>query len=141
MRRILVVDGMGGGMGKTLIAELKNRIPDAEITACGTNGLATQAMLKAGAKVGVTGENAIIYQASRADVICGSFGILIPHAMQGEMSPAMAEALAASDAPKFLLPVHKCQIYLASPDVSLADSIELLLERLEQFLTDGRVDE
>lgn len=142
MKRILVVDGMGGGMGKVLVAAIKERIPDAELVACGTNALATQAMLKAGAHVAVTGENAVLYQAARCQVICGPLGIVIPNALQGEFSTRMAEAIASADAPKFLLPVRKRQIILAVPEpASVNEAVALLLDQLEAFWRGNDVEE
>ena len=47
---ILVLDGQGGGMGTQLIKMLAPVLPaDCELVAVGTNVLATNAMLKAGA--------------------------------------------------------------------------------------------
>ena len=67
---ILVLDGQGGGMGTQLIKMLAPVLPgDCELVAVGTNVLATNAMLKAGARRGATGENAVVYNASRADII------------------------------------------------------------------------
>ncbi len=134
MTRILIVDGMGGGMGKQLVQALRGRFPDAELVACGTNSSATEAMLKSGADIGATGENAICYQASRCTLICGSFGIVVPHAMQGELSPRMAEAVTSADVPKFLLPIHKCQISLAAPQANPSESLAILLDQVENFL-------
>ena len=45
--RILVIDAQGGGIGRMLISELRRSIPDADITAVGTNSAAASAMLKA----------------------------------------------------------------------------------------------
>ncbi len=131
---MLVIDGMGGGMGSKLVSALRQRFPEAEIMACGTNSRATEAMLKSGATLGATGENAIIYQASRCELICGSFGIVVPHAMQGELSPWIAEAVAAADVPKFLLPFHKCQIILAAKATSPADALSILTEQVADYL-------
>lgn len=134
MKRILVIDGMGGGIGRSLVAVLKQDFPEAEIVACGTNALATQAMLKAGADIAVTGENAIMFQVPRADAICGTFGIVVPHAMQGELSPRVAEMVAGTDIPKFLLPLHKCYIHLAAPETdSLSASLDILLEQMKTW--------
>ena len=108
--KILVVDGMGGGIGKAIVETLKkndNGI-DCEILAVGTNSLATAAMLKAGADDGATGENAVVYNAERATFIIGPMGIIIGNSMHGEISPAMAAAISCSDAHKILLPVSKC---------------------------------
>lgn len=138
MKRILVIDGMGGGIGKSLVAALRERFPKVEIVACGTNALASQAMLKAGADVAVTGESAICFQVPRADAICGSFGIVVPHAMQGELSPRVAEVVAGRQAPKFLLPLHKCGIFLAAPETgSLSASLQILLEQMDQYFREA----
>ena len=47
--RILVIDAQGGGIGKQIVTAIKRSFPQAEITAAGTNSIATTAMLKAGA--------------------------------------------------------------------------------------------
>ena len=70
--KILVIDGQGGKMGRTIVEQLKNSLPDYKITALGTNSIATSAMLKAGADFGATGENPVIYNSSDADIIIGS---------------------------------------------------------------------
>ena len=46
---IVVIDAQGGGIGKQLVAAIKKSIPDTVVTAVGTNGAATSAMIKAGA--------------------------------------------------------------------------------------------
>ena len=56
--KVLVIDGQGGGIGRQLVAAIRETCPDAEITAVGTNSLATSAMMKAGAHLAATGENA-----------------------------------------------------------------------------------
>lgn len=111
---ILVVDGQGGGMGSRIIQELRAALGDAvKITAVGTNSLATSAMLKAGANAGATGENPVLCHAPRTDVILGPIGIISANSMHGEITPAMASAIAASDARKILVPVFKCSISVA----------------------------
>lgn len=86
--RIAVVDGQGGGMGKTLVERIRQTLgSQVEILALGTNALATAAMLKAGADEGATGENAIAVNASRVDYILGSVGILSANSMLGELTP------------------------------------------------------
>jgi acyl-coenzyme A synthetase/AMP-(fatty) acid ligase len=108
--KILVIDGMGGGMGKAIIEQIKKEIPCAEITAVGTNSIATSAMIKAGANYGATGENAVVFNCAKADFIIGVTGILFANAMHGEISPKMAEAVSSSSAHKILLPVDKCNV-------------------------------
>ena len=53
---ILVIDGQGGGVGRQLVENIKRAFPDQTVTAVGTNVLATQAMLRAGADRAATGE-------------------------------------------------------------------------------------
>jgi hypothetical protein len=106
--KVLVIDGQGGGMGKSLVAALKQRKPELTVTALGTNATATSAMLRAGADAGATGENAICYQCSKADVIVGVIGILHANALLGEISPAIAAAVSMSEAQKVLLPLDRC---------------------------------
>jgi hypothetical protein len=107
---ILVIDGMGGGIGKSVVEMLKGSDlgAEAEIIAVGTNAIATANMIKGGADAGATGENAVLYNARRADFIIGTSGIVIGNSMYGEISPAIASAISCSDAHKILLPVSKC---------------------------------
>jgi len=100
---ILVIDAQGGGIGRQLVGKLLERIPEADIVAAGTNSMATNAMIKAGAKKAATGENAIRYCASQAEIITGPIGILVANAMLGEISPAIAESVGSSTAPKVLI--------------------------------------
>lgn len=105
---ILVIDGQGGGLGRQLIQELKETCADAEIVAVGTNSMATGAMLKAGAKLAATGENAVIVCSKKADVIVGPIGIVIADSMLGEITPAMAAAIGKSRAKRVLIPMNVC---------------------------------
>lgn len=115
--RILVIDGQGGGLGRQLVAALAAACPEAELIAVGTNSLATSAMLKAGAARGATGENAVIVNSRRADVIVGPLGIVVADALLGEITPAMAAAVGQSSAQRVLLPVSQCDTYVAGvPD-------------------------
>ncbi len=111
---IAVIDGQGGGIGKIIVEKLKQSIGDrAGITALGTNAAATAAMLKAGADDGATGENAIILNAGKADIIVGTIGIIAANSMLGELSPGMAASIAGSHAYKVLIPLNKCRIEIA----------------------------
>jgi len=113
--KILVIDGQGGGLGKSIIEQLKQAkkdMADCEITAAGTNSAASAAMLRAGADIAATGENAVIYNSKRADIIAGAVGICFADSMRGEISPAIAAAVCESEAVKILIPVpvSKCNI-------------------------------
>ena len=67
--KIVIIDGQGGRMGRSVIEQLKTSYPDQELYAIGTNSIATSAMLKAGATYGATGENPAIVNSQDADII------------------------------------------------------------------------
>lgn len=107
-KKICVIDGQGGGIGSTIIKKIKSDYGESvEILALGTNAIATAQMLKAKANRGATGENAIIQTVARADVVAGPLGIIMAHAMMGEVTPSIALAVAASPAAKLLLPLSQ----------------------------------
>ena len=109
--KIAIIDGQGGGIGKHITMKLRSFLGEEyEIIGLGTNAVATMAMLKAGANEVATGESAIVYMASKVDVIVGSVSILSANSMCGEMTPRMVEAIGSSDAKKILLPVNRNQI-------------------------------
>jgi len=112
--RIAVIDGQGGGIGRALIEQVKKANPDIPVRALGTNAAATAAMMKGGADDGATGENAVIFNAAHAEILLGPIGILAANGLLGEVTPAMATAVGASDALKILLPSQRCNIRLAT---------------------------
>ena len=124
MKQICVIDGQGGRIGSAVIKRLRAVYGDTvEIVALGTNAIATTQMLKARANRGASGENAIVRTAARADIIVGPIGIVLAHAMMGEVTPAMAEAVAAS-------PAHKALIPLSQDNVDVAGVASLPLPHL-----------
>jgi len=130
--KLLVIDGQGGGMGCQLITGIKQKIPEIEITAVGTNTIATQAMLKAGADHGATGENAVIVGCRKADVISGPIGIVIADSLFGEITPKMALAVAQSNAERVLLPVNICSNFIAGVEKQpVAKIIESAVEKID----------
>lgn len=106
--KIVVIDGQGGRIGKTIIEQLKAADPSCDILAIGTNSLATSAMLKSGADNGATGENPVVVASRSADVIVGPIGIIAADSMFGEITPKMAQAVGDSSARKVLIPVNRC---------------------------------
>lgn len=103
---IMVMDGQGGGIGSVVIKALRTALTEGvEILALGTNSAATARMMKAGANRGATGENAIAQTSPKVDVIMGPLAILMAHAMMGEVTPRMAEAVSMSNAKKILIPL------------------------------------
>lgn len=109
---ILVIDAQGGRIGKQIVSSIKEAFPNANLTAVGTSGLATSAMLKAGADQGATGENAVVVGCRNADIIVGPIGIVIADAVLGEITPAMALAVGQSRAKKILIPINRCDNFV-----------------------------
>jgi Domain of unknown function (DUF3842) len=110
-KRICVIDGQGGGIGSTIIKKLKETFEETiEVLALGTNAIATAQMLKNRANRGASGSNAIVQTVRNADLIIGPVGIIMPHAMMGEVTREMAEAVALSPAKKLLLPLTQDNI-------------------------------
>ena len=115
-KNVLIIDGQGGQLGKQMVEAVRRLIPDAQITAVGTNSIATSAMLRAGADQGATGENAVIVCTRSADIIVGPVGIVIADSLLGEITPAMAVAVGQSQAKKILMPVNKCNNIIIGVD-------------------------
>lgn len=132
--RICVVDGQGGGIGSAIVKRLREALGNrVEIIALGTNAIATAAMLKAGANKGATGENAVVQTVARAEVVVGSVGIILAHAMMGELTPAMAEAIAASRALKILIPMTQERVQVVGVSTQpLPHMIEEMIELLRK---------
>jgi hypothetical protein len=137
---ILVIDGQGGGLGKSIIEQLK-QIKQAkrgfDIIAAGTNSAATAAMLKAGADAAATGENAVAYNSKRADIIIGAVGIIIANSMRGEVSAKIANAVCESEAVKILIPVPaaKCNINIMGvTEKPMAQYISEAAEKIREMI-------
>ena len=123
--KILVIDVQCFVLGKQLVAALSAQCPQAQLTAVGTNSLATSAMRKAGAVRTATGENAVVVNCRHADVIVGPIGIVIADALMGEVTPRMAAAVGQSLAKKILIPVNKCDnIVIGTGGRPVAELIE-----------------
>lgn len=132
--KVLIIDGQGGGLGRQLVAAVKERFPEIEVLAAGANSAATNAMLRAGADQAATGENAVRVASRRADVIIGPTGIVIADAMMGEITPDMARAVGQSDAKRILLPVGQCDnIVVGVLDMPMSKMVQEVVEVLARW--------
>lgn len=137
--KIAVIDGQGGGIGRVLVEKIKSSFPEEHVIALGTNSVATGQMLRAGADDGATGENAIVHNMKRIDIVAGVIGLLNANSMMGELTPAMAAAIGSSDAYKVLLPVNRCGIHVVSVEsVPLGTHVEHAVEAIGQYIRSER---
>jgi hypothetical protein len=127
---ICVIDGQGGGIGSLIIKKIREAFGDSvDVTALGTNAIATAQMLKARANRGASGENAIVRSVGRADIVVGPVAIALANAMMGEVTPLMAEAVASCPAKKYLIPISQENVTLVGLEPTpLPPLIEALVE-------------
>lgn len=132
--KVLVIDGQGGGLGRQLVSALAAACPETELTAVGTNSLAANAMLKAGASRAATGENAVVVNCRRADIIVGPIGIVIADALLGEITPAMAAAVCQSGAKRVLVPINHCENYVVGvPDQPVSQLVAAAAQKVKEL--------
>lgn len=133
---VAVVDGMGGGIGAQIVAQLRQELPlEVEIIALGTNSTATQKMMKARANRGASGENAIRVSVNQADVILAPIGVVVPNSMMGEITPAIAESIAMARGLKLLLPISQPHLEMVGVEAKpLARQIAQAIERIKAHL-------
>jgi len=133
--KTVIIDGQGGRLGQLITeAIIKAGLP-CDITAIGTNSLATAAMLKAGAVNAATGENPVIVACRDADVIIGPIGIIAADSLLGEITPKMAVAVGQSPALKLLLPVSHCKNQVIGvKQMNMAEMAAAAVEKLKSLL-------
>ena len=137
--KIVVIDGQGGRLGKLLVEAVKERLPQAEVLAVGTNGIATATMQKAGADYVATGENPVVRGVMDADVVLGPLGIVVAHSILGEVTPRMAEAVGGCRGKKILIPMNSCGVAVAgTQEMGLAGYVKLAADQAEAFLRGSR---
>lgn len=128
---VVIIDGQGGQLGAQLVKEISANFNNINITAIGTNAVATASMLKAGAKNAATGENPVVVACRKADVIIGPVGIVIADSLLGEITEKMAVAVGKSNAVRILIPMNKCDNLIAGvPNLNtgalIADAVSKL---------------
>lgn len=130
--KIAIVDGQGGGIGRQLTERIKKAASGKfEIIALGTNSLATSGMIKSGADVGATGENPIIVNSDKVDVIMGPMAIIIPDSIMGEITPKIAYAISSSPALKILIPLNKCNVQVPGiKDIKFNELLDCAVDEL-----------
>ena len=139
--KIVVIDGQGGRLGRKLAEGIRKVCPQATLLAIGTNSIATENMMNSGcADHLATGENAVIVACRTADIIVGPFGIATADALMGEISPAMANAVASSAAYRVLIPMNLCNTYVAGVAKGSAAILDDALEHIRALVSGEQKD-
>jgi hypothetical protein len=122
--RVCVIDGRGGGLGRRLVAGLQSQLGDAhQIIGLGTNQAAATAMKAAGAAQVGAGGRAIVETVPTADVIVTSLNLIVPGAMLGEVTAAIAGAILSARATKVLLPVNRARLEIVGAEDHTLDAL------------------
>ena len=130
LMNIVVIDGQGGQLGAQLVKEISAKFQNIDLTAIGTNSVATATMLKAGARSAATGENPVIVACRKADII-----IVIADSLLGEVTEQMAVAVGKADAVRILIPMNKCENLVAGvPTLNTATLISDAIEKVNQII-------
>ena len=138
--KILVIDGQGGRLGRKLVENIRKNWPDAEITAVGTNSIATGNMMNSNCATALaTGENAVIVACRTAQIIIGPVGIATADAMMGEITPPMANAVASSPAYRVLIPMNLCNTYIAGVNQGSAAILEDAIQHIRKLVDEGKI--
>ncbi|GMO25110.1 MAG: DUF3842 family protein [Termitinemataceae bacterium] len=134
---IVVVDGMGGGIGVQLVGKLREHFAEnIEIIALGTNAIAVERMVKAGADRGAAGENAIIQSVGLGDFVLGPIGVIISNSMMGEITYKMTNAILSAAGERIVLPLQNDHLTLAGGDgIPLSKMIEKAVDIVKERLT------
>ena len=134
---ICVIDGQGGGIGSRLLGVMPPEIKEQhEVFAVGTNVNATSSMLRAGARKGATGDNALIYNCERAEFVLGPIGMIVGNGLMGEVSYTVASHISGSRAQKILIPSNSCHVVMAGVEQKpmeayIQDAISILRKALD----------
>ncbi|MCA1958559.1 MAG: DUF3842 family protein [Nitrospira sp.] len=133
--RVCVIDGRGGGLGRLLVSRLRGALGERHaVVALGITSAAAKAMREAGASCVNVGQSAIVDTLPTVDVIVGTLNLVLPGAMDEEVTPAVARAILNAKAKKVLLPVNRAQVEIVgTEDCTLDALIARSLARIARF--------
>jgi NAD(P)-dependent dehydrogenase (short-subunit alcohol dehydrogenase family) len=133
---VCVIDGQGGGIGSRLIERLAPVLDGRhEILALGTNESAAAAMAKAGAGLVAVGEQAIKQRVRDANLILGPLSIVLPGALLGEVTAAMADSILQASGRKLLLPLNRLGVEVVGTESRTLDRLlDHTIERVRSAL-------
>ena len=132
--QIAIIDGRGGRLGAVLTEKVLKRFPQDNVTAIGINDAATEQMRKSGVPRYATGENAVLVACRTAKLLLGPVELVLAGSMLGKVSPAIAQAVAQSEAMRILVPMHPEGMLVAGVgELSSSELIEDAVQKAEQW--------
>ncbi len=132
-KKIVVIDGMGGAIGKSLVEKIRDEVQNVHIICAGTNSVALKRMLDAGGSEGTVDQTQMIHHLEQADIIVGAMGILIPNGLAGEMSQDIVISICKSKAIKILIPMDKCGIRIATKKETISYYIDCAISQIKEL--------
>lgn len=136
--KIAVIDAQGAGLGQTIIKKLLRELQeDIYILALGTNSVATARMVRSGAKVGITGENAICSFCSnqKIDCIIGPIGIMISGGINGEITSNISQAIFKMQCTKYIIPLQMHGIYIpGTRNLEIKEIIQEIIDDIKKSI-------
>jgi hypothetical protein len=132
---IVVFDGQGGGLGKSVITKLRSELSDSLlITSLATNDFASKAMHKAGADKSFFGENYIVSYINNInfDALIAPIGALCPGGLNNEITAEIAFAIFQKNCNKFIIPLKKHGFYIpGAANLELKDIIDEIVSKIK----------
>lgn len=138
--KVVVIDGQGAGLGKTIVKKLRKEIEGLYIVALGINKIAMDNMVNSGADTGFYGEPNICTYLLTEKIHCliGPIGIICPGGINNEITTTISTTVFQKDCIKYLLPLQKHGFYIpGTRDLQIKDIITEIIEDLKiasQFL-------
>lgn len=121
---ISVMDGRGGRPENRMVAGLRCIAEEGHtVIRVGLNHVSTAAMKRAGATSIETDPKMIHRRLDSADMIVGSWSLLMPGSMLGEVTPVLVQAVLDSHAKKVLLPVNKRKVEVVGVEGRTLDAL------------------
>lgn len=134
--KIAVLDGQGAGLGQSIIKKIRQELPqNTSIIAIGTNTFATSKMVRAGANIGISGEQGFCAFCHRESIdgIIAPIGMIQPGSIHGEVTRRIAHTFSDLTCQKYLLPMHHKQVMIpCTGKIPIKELIQAVIEDLKQ---------
>lgn len=132
--KLAVIDAQGAGLAQSVIKKIRKDFhQDVYIIGLGTNSVATSNMVRAGANVGITGEEAICNFCCKQsiDALIGPIGIMVNGGINGEITASISQSIFSMSCKKYIIPLQNHGIYIpGTKALTIKDIIEEIVKDL-----------